>query len=764
MIDLSIRKNNTNIAEAGQVVSTLVNEKVYILRNKFTNKYLDVANGGTTNGTNIQQYAFNFTNSQKFKIVRIGDSSPTVYEIIPIVNLNLRLDVANGVNSNGTTIQLYQTNSSSSQRFSITSAGNGAFKILTQLSNYSKCVTVSSSDVNYADVCQWDYAGYSCNQWYFEEAYGDQISVLEQNKAYYIRNNFTNKYMDVSDGGITNGTNIQQYQFNSTPSQIFMLKCISGNEYEIVPMLEENQRLDVSGGVNANGTNIQLYRTLSSNAQKFQILSLSNGSYKILTKTSGYTKCVTVSSTDPNASNVNQWDYFDHPSSQWYFEDVFSNFEKANYVAANQTKSLKFTFPDDKYYNIELSGDNVDTRLTLNGYQSNNILVNNGGIGETDKICIKGIQGKTITATINILNGQSAGTIFRICKMRAVMYGRQYYCPTVYDTSNFIDTPNDNMNNVCLSLKYKNKNENHLTALDERYIPRLNSDIVYLVGDGNDIGFDTDGNGNSGLMVDEINNLDKCKFIFFSSPFSAYPDSTGFNLVTKAIYAGAKTAMGLTNTGYSVTAQKSFGEWLFYYLRVENNTIAQAAAISKTAIEGDGMSLSYDISGDREQILFPNAPSYRLCSIANSSLGLSAEQVQEMGYIDIMDIGNNIVRYCKKINGIRTDDFYDFMYDESGELWNISHSKNTIADQEILPIIILQTEEAKTSEFFNNNYFTLSKSNRIIKYRNINNIMTPVEINFNNYEDEKGYGYQDVKCYNLYDGSEIDFADIINLK
>ena len=62
---------------------------------------------------------------------------------------------------------------------------------------------------------------------------------------------------------------------------------------------------------------------------------------------------------------------------------------------------MKFTFPDTRYYNIELAGDNVDTKMSILDYQTNPIVVDKVGVGK-DKITIKGIQGKTITVNVNI--------------------------------------------------------------------------------------------------------------------------------------------------------------------------------------------------------------------------------------------------------------------------------------------------------------------------------------------------------------------------
>lgn len=88
--------NNNKIADAGLAQDTIYSEKIYMLRNKYTNRYLDVQGGSSQSGTNIQTYDFTFGIPQKFKVIRIGTYSSNYCEIRPMVNLNLRLDVQGG--------------------------------------------------------------------------------------------------------------------------------------------------------------------------------------------------------------------------------------------------------------------------------------------------------------------------------------------------------------------------------------------------------------------------------------------------------------------------------------------------------------------------------------------------------------------------------------------------------------------------------------------------------------------------------------------
>ena len=60
-------------AVASVGASEIESGKIYRIKNANSGLYLDVADGGSSNGTNVQQYTFNGSTAQKYKIVSAGD-------------------------------------------------------------------------------------------------------------------------------------------------------------------------------------------------------------------------------------------------------------------------------------------------------------------------------------------------------------------------------------------------------------------------------------------------------------------------------------------------------------------------------------------------------------------------------------------------------------------------------------------------------------------------------------------------------------------
>lgn len=86
-------------------------------------KSLDCASQGTTQGTNVQQYDFsNNHNSQKWWLEDAGNG---YCYIVPKGNLSLCLDVVDGRNADGTNVWLYTRNSAPAQKWKLIPACNG---------------------------------------------------------------------------------------------------------------------------------------------------------------------------------------------------------------------------------------------------------------------------------------------------------------------------------------------------------------------------------------------------------------------------------------------------------------------------------------------------------------------------------------------------------------------------------------------------------------------------------------------------------------
>jgi beta-glucanase (GH16 family) len=115
---------------------------------------MDARGGGTTDGTQIQEWTCNGTGAQSFELEDAGNGA------FYIVNTqaNKCVDVQARGTANGTKIQLYDCNQTPAQTFVTEDAGNGFVYFVNTNSN--KCLDVQADDPNDGTVVQL----YDCNQ------------------------------------------------------------------------------------------------------------------------------------------------------------------------------------------------------------------------------------------------------------------------------------------------------------------------------------------------------------------------------------------------------------------------------------------------------------------------------------------------------------------------------------------------------------------------------------------------------------------------
>ena len=137
----------------------------YYIKNAFSGLYLDVANGGTDNGTNIQQYAYNGSTAQQFNLVYVSNG---YYAIKTVCSGSAKaLDVWAKSTADGTNIATYTYSGGSNQLFKFVKQSDGSYAILTKISgDASGLDDYNWSTSNGGNVCQWTYWGGACQKWY----------------------------------------------------------------------------------------------------------------------------------------------------------------------------------------------------------------------------------------------------------------------------------------------------------------------------------------------------------------------------------------------------------------------------------------------------------------------------------------------------------------------------------------------------------------------------------------------------------------------
>ena len=126
---------------------------VYSFVAQHSGKAIDVAGGGTSNGTNVQQwFYFASNNNQRFQVTHLGSGW---HRISPVIATGQALDVSGVSTANGANIQIWAWNGGNNQQWRFENAGNGYWKIIARHSN--KCVDVQgASTADGANVHQWD--------------------------------------------------------------------------------------------------------------------------------------------------------------------------------------------------------------------------------------------------------------------------------------------------------------------------------------------------------------------------------------------------------------------------------------------------------------------------------------------------------------------------------------------------------------------------------------------------------------------------------
>lgn len=132
----------------------------YYIQSASSGLYLDVYNGLSDNGTNIQQWYYNGYDAQKFQLVGVGNG---YYAILTGASgYKSCVDVTNGSAADGTNIAQWEYWGGDMQLFKVVDNGDGTVSFLTKASGDASAMDVYgwSSEAG-GNIGQWTYSGYT---------------------------------------------------------------------------------------------------------------------------------------------------------------------------------------------------------------------------------------------------------------------------------------------------------------------------------------------------------------------------------------------------------------------------------------------------------------------------------------------------------------------------------------------------------------------------------------------------------------------------
>ena len=238
------QRSNFQYNEKGQPIAVCIEAdkhsaavtagRVYYIRQQRSGKYLDTKDGDVT-GSNIQQYSFNGSDDQKWRVENAGEG---YIKLISQAGSQWRaVDVFNTLNEDGTNIQLYPDLGHEAQKFKLKPAAGGGYQLLAKCSKDTRCIMVSAgsapNDV-FADKANVELGSAASDSeprsiWYFEPAdEGDVSAAPQDGMLLRIRARHSGQYVQTT-GAEVGSTFKQAYSSQKQEEEFLLTKVQTEN-------------------------------------------------------------------------------------------------------------------------------------------------------------------------------------------------------------------------------------------------------------------------------------------------------------------------------------------------------------------------------------------------------------------------------------------------------------------------------------------------------------------------------------------------------
>lgn len=344
-------ENRNVLADGTYTISTLLN----------SNYVLDVKDGSTSNGANIQLYEANDTAAQQFKVSHDSQG----YVTFTNVKSGRVLDVNGAVVKDAGNIQQYTSNGTRAQKWIVKRDGDGYIIISALNSNYVLDLYGAVIN-NYRNIQLYSYNGTNAQRWNITKYDSKEKRINDlaiQNKniiadgVYEIRSTKNSNYtLDVNSASSKNGANIQLYLRNGTQAQAFRVSHDSQG-FVTFTNVNSGKVLDLDGAITKNDRNIHQYASNGTRAQKW-IVQKSGSGYAIVSAIDTSYVLDLRNGTVSSGSNIQLYKSNNTAAQQWTFSKYVTERERCDSYA-NQNKGL---MSDGVYY---IKNKNVNYALDV---------------------------------------------------------------------------------------------------------------------------------------------------------------------------------------------------------------------------------------------------------------------------------------------------------------------------------------------------------------------------------------------------------------
>lgn len=229
----------------------------YLIRSGNCNMYLDVEGGNPNDGTNVWQYSYNGSGTQLWRFISAENN--TVW-IESKVRENLVLDVCSSQVEAGSNVQVWTKQNVPWHKWKLIPVDapppaviipeDGWYRIATSFNNNLGLDIDSAATNSTANVQLWDYVGVPQQKFLLQ---------LREDKYFSIKSGNCDMYIDVEGGNPNDGTNVWQYSYNGSGTQLWRFLIDDTGLIWIESKVRSNLVMDVCSNQVGAGSNVQVW-------------------------------------------------------------------------------------------------------------------------------------------------------------------------------------------------------------------------------------------------------------------------------------------------------------------------------------------------------------------------------------------------------------------------------------------------------------------------------------------------------------------------
>lgn len=234
---------------------------------------LDLPAANASDGNGLQLWTSNGTSAQRWGLSSTRTVADGTYQLSAGVGADETLDISGGSSASGSNAQIYTSNSTNAQRFSITFDEESGYYIVRAMCSGLDLDVRGGSRASGAAIQQWTDNGTWAQRWSFEPQ-GDG--------SYVVRSAVSGLALDVTGGVASSGTDVQQYAANDTSAQRWTpasTGSLQDGMYTVACAADASYALDITGGSFAEGAGIQIWSSNGTAAQSFEVTAYGEDGY-----------------------------------------------------------------------------------------------------------------------------------------------------------------------------------------------------------------------------------------------------------------------------------------------------------------------------------------------------------------------------------------------------------------------------------------------------------------------------------------------------